>query len=60
MKIYFNGWFSGFIEKTNPGLHVDFFLNLFEKVYPKGMPPRPESKSLGSLNNFFKNLPVTA
>ena len=33
MKIYFNGWFSGFIEKTNPGLHVDFFLNLFEKVY---------------------------
>jgi hypothetical protein len=33
MKIYFNGWFSGFIEKTNPGLHIDFFLNLFEKVY---------------------------
>jgi hypothetical protein len=33
MKIYFNGWFSGFFEKTNPGLHVDFFLNLFEKVY---------------------------
>jgi hypothetical protein len=33
MKIYFNGWFSGFLDKTNPGLHVDFFLNLFEKVY---------------------------
>jgi len=33
MKVYFNGWFSGFFEKTNPGLHVDFFLNLFEKVY---------------------------
>jgi hypothetical protein len=33
MKIYFNGWFSGFMDKTNPGLHVDFFLNLFEKVY---------------------------
>jgi hypothetical protein len=33
MKIYFNGWFSGFEDKTNPGLHVEFFLNLFEKVY---------------------------
>lgn len=33
MNILFNGWFSGFFEKTNPGLHVDFFLNLFEKVY---------------------------
>ena len=33
MKIYFNGWFSGFEDKTNPGLHIDFFLNLFEKVY---------------------------
>ena len=33
MKICFNGWFSGFDDKTNPGLHIDFFLNLFEKVY---------------------------
>lgn len=33
MKICFNGWFSGFDDKTNPGLHVDFFLTLFEKVY---------------------------
>ena len=33
MKIYFNGWFSGFDDKTNPGLHIDFFLSLFEKVY---------------------------
>lgn len=33
MKIYFHGWFGGFFEKTNPGLHVDFFLNLFENVY---------------------------
>ena len=33
MKIYFNGWFSGFEDKTNPGLHIDFFLDLFEKVY---------------------------
>lgn len=33
MKIFFNGWFSGFFEKTNPGLHVTFFLELFEKVY---------------------------
>ena len=33
MRIYFSGWFSGFFEKTNPGLHVTFFLDLFEKVY---------------------------
>lgn len=33
MKIYFNGWYSGFFEKTNPGLHVQFFLDLFEKVF---------------------------
>ena len=33
MKILFNGWFGGFIDKTNPGLHVDFFLELFEKIY---------------------------
>ena len=33
MKVCFNGWFSGFIEKTNPGITVDFFLQLFEKVY---------------------------
>jgi len=33
MKIYFNGWFGGFEDKTNPGLQIDFFLSLFEKVY---------------------------
>ena len=33
MKIFFNGWFGGFFEKTNPGLNTDFFINLFEKVY---------------------------
>jgi hypothetical protein len=33
MKVYFNGWFSGFEDKTNPGLQIDFFLSLFEKVY---------------------------
>jgi hypothetical protein len=33
MNIFFNGWFWGFFDKTNPGLYVDFFLNLFEKVY---------------------------
>ena len=33
MKIYFNGWFGGFADKTNPGLHIEFFINLFEKVY---------------------------
>jgi hypothetical protein len=36
MKICFNGWFGGFEDKTNPGLHIDIFLNLFEKVY--GLP----------------------
>lgn len=25
MKIFFNGWFGGFEDKTNPGLHIDFF-----------------------------------
>ena len=33
MKIYFNGWFGGFFDKTNPGLHVQFFLDLFKRVY---------------------------
>ena len=33
MHIFFNGWFSGFFNKDNPGLHVEFFLELFEKVY---------------------------
>jgi len=33
MKIYFNGWFSGFINRENPGITVDFFLELFKKVY---------------------------
>jgi hypothetical protein len=44
MKIYFNGWFSGFEDKTNPGLHVEFFLNLFEKVYG-------EKCEIGSIEN---------
>ena len=33
MRICFNGWFSGFIDKTNPGVTVDFFLDLFDRVY---------------------------
>jgi hypothetical protein len=33
MKIFFNGWFSGFLDKTNPGVTVDFFLELFKNVY---------------------------
>ena len=33
MKIFFNGWFSGFLDKTNPGVNVDFFLELFKNVY---------------------------
>jgi len=35
MIIYFNGWFSGFFNKENPGINVDFFLQLFEKIYNK-------------------------
>lgn len=31
--VFFNGWFSGFFDKTNPGLHVDFFIELFKKIY---------------------------
>lgn len=33
MKIYFHGWFGGFIDKTNPGLNYEFFINLFTNVY---------------------------
>ena len=33
MKVFFNGWFSGFLDKTNPGIQVDFFLELFKNVY---------------------------
>jgi hypothetical protein len=32
MKIFFNAFWSGFIEKTNP-VHVEFFLELFSKVF---------------------------
>jgi hypothetical protein len=44
MKIYFNGWFGGFIDKTNPGLHYTFFLELFQKVYN-------ENIEIGNLND---------
>jgi hypothetical protein len=44
MKIFFNGWFGGFEDKTNPGLHMEFFLNLFEKVYG-------EKCEIGSIEN---------
>jgi hypothetical protein len=44
MQIYFNGWFGGFEDKTNPGLHMEFFLNLFEKVYG-------EKCEMGSIDN---------
>lgn len=42
--IMFNGWFSGFFDKTNPGLHVEFFLQLFEKIYG-------DSCQIGDVNN---------
>lgn len=44
MKICFNGWFSGFLDKTNPGVHVTFFLDLFKSVYN-------ETCEIGSLND---------
>lgn len=33
MKVFFNGWFGGFMDKTNPGLHYQFFIDLFQKVF---------------------------
>ena len=33
MKVFFHGWFSGFIEKTNPGINYEFFINIFNRVY---------------------------
>ena len=33
MKVFFNGWFSGFFDKTNSGCCVEFFLELFKNVY---------------------------
>ena len=32
MKVYFNGFWDGFLEKTNP-VHCQFFLELFEKIW---------------------------
>ncbi len=32
MKLYINGFWSGFIEKTNP-VNISFFLELFEKIF---------------------------
>ena len=32
MKLYCFGFWSGFYEKTNPN-NIDFFINLFEKVF---------------------------
>lgn len=44
MKVLFNGWFGGFIDKTNPGLNYEFFINLFNKVYQ-------EKCELGTIEN---------
>jgi hypothetical protein len=43
MKVFFNGWYSGFIEKTNAN-NVSFFLNLFNKIYD-------EEISIGTYDN---------
>ena len=44
MKILFNGWFSGFFNKENPGVTVDFFLELFKNVYN-------ETCEIGNIND---------
>jgi hypothetical protein len=43
MKICFNGWYSGFLDKTNP-THIQFFLDLFSSVYN-------EACEIGSIND---------
>ena len=32
MKLYINNFWPGFLEKTDAN-HIQFFLNLFEKIY---------------------------
>lgn len=44
MKIFFNGWFSGFFDKKNPGVQVEFFINLFKLVYK-------DDCEIGSIND---------
>ena len=36
MKVYFNAFWSGFFDKTNPN-HCDFFLDLFTKIWNEPM-----------------------
>lgn len=33
MKIYFNGFYSGFLDCKNPGTTIKFFIYLFKKIY---------------------------
>ena len=33
MKVFFNAWFAGFLDRTNPGLTVDFFIELLSKTF---------------------------
>ena len=33
MKIYFNGFYSGFLDCKNPGTTIKFFIHLFKKIY---------------------------
>ena len=32
VTVYCNGFWSGFMDRTNP-VHIDFFVNLLKKVY---------------------------
>ena len=32
-KIYFNGFYSGFLDCKNPGTTIKFFIYLFKKIY---------------------------
>lgn len=35
-KVYFNGFWSGFFERTNP-VHVDFFIKLLEDIFQENI-----------------------
>ena len=33
MKVYFNGFYGGFFDKSNPGTTIIFFIKLFNNIY---------------------------
>lgn len=44
MKVYFNGWPTKFFDKTDPCIHIGFFMDLFKCVYN-------EDCEIGTLDN---------